>query len=574
MARPNHRAYSRRWPTAVMSVALVTAGLATGCGSAASTDRRSSESSQTLIASIRTEPRSFNRFVARDATTDVIAHLTQASLVTIDRTTGALEPGLAESWRLLADGVTYELTLHDGLHFSDGHPFTAADVAFTFRALYDEHGGTALADTVRVADRPLVVRAVDDRTVLVTFPAPFGPGLRLLDGVPMLPRHRLEAALRTGRFAHAWGPATPPAEVVGLGPYALEMATSGQGLRFGRNRYYSGGVIGGPDHIVLKVVSDPETELALLESGELDLTPAELRPSDYGALVRRSGLAPVAVLPLGVALDGDLFWLNLTAKQAADPRSRWLQHPAFRTAIALAVDRPAFVDRVYLGAAEPACGLVSPGNREWASDPPVCRFDAAAARRQLASLGLADSDDDGTLEDGEAGPARFALLTQRGNVTLERGAAFIADSLLQLGVQVDVVPLDPAALVDRITSGNYDAAYFRLLTSDSDPALNADFWRSSGRAHVWNPGQQSPATDWERRVDALMNEVEASVDSARRHEAFRQVQAIVNRERPVEVFAFPRLWIATSHRVARVQPALFRPSVLWKPQAIEMRDAR
>ena len=558
----------------MLTVGLMAAGLASGCRSVPSTDRPSAASSRTLIAAIRTEPRSFNRFVARDATTDVITRLTQASLVTIDRTTGTLESDVASSWRLQSDGVTYALTLRDDVRFSDGQPFTAADVVFTFQALYDEHGGTALADTVRVAGRPLVVRAVDDRTVLITFPAPFGPGLRLLDGVPMLPRHRLEAALSDGRFAQAWGPATPPADVVGLGPYALEQATSGQGLRFGRNRYYAGGATaGGPDHIVLKVVSDPETELALLESGELDLTPAELRPSDYGALTRRSGRAPVAVQELGVALDGDMFWLNQTATQADDPRSHWLQHPTFRAAVALAVDRSAFVDQVYLGAAQPACGLVSPGNREWVFDPPPCRFDAAAARRQLTSLGLTDTDADGTLDAGATGPARFTLLTQRGNASLERGAAFIADSLRQIGVVADVVRMDPGALVDRITSGHYDAAYFRLLTSDSDPALNADFWRSSGSAHIWNPGQRSPATDWERRVDALMDDVEASADNTRRHEAFRQVQAIVNRERPVEVFAFPRLRIATSRRIARVQPALLRPFVLWKPQAIEMRDA-
>ncbi len=531
-------------------------------------------SPRTLIASVRSEPRSFNRFVARDATTDVISHLTQASLVRIDRTTGALEPELARSWRRLPDGLSYDVTLEEGLRFSDGEPFTTADVVFTFEALYDEDGGIALADTVRVSDRPLAVLALDARTVRITLPGPFGPGLRILDGVPMLPRHRLAAALRDREFARVWGPATAPSAVVGLGPYALEAVQPGEGMTFVRNPHFAGRVAAAsPDRIVLRVVPDPETELVMLEAGDLDLPPAELRPSDYGALRRRGGGA-VALHELGIALDGDLFWINLAARKVADERSRWLQHPQLRAAIALAVDRRAFVDSVYFGDAQPACGLVSPGNLEWAAPTDDCRFDPGEARRLLTSLNLTDIDGDGTLDAGRSGAARFTLLTQRGHASLERGASFVADSLSRVGLAVDVVPLDPGALVDRIQSGTYDAAYFKLLTSDTDPALNADFWRSSGQAHVWNPGQVRPATAWERRIDALMDEVAGSTDSERRHAAFCDIQAIVNRERPVDVFAFPRLRIATSRRIARVQPALHRPFVLWKPNAIEMRDAR
>ena len=70
-----------------------------------------------------------------------------------------------------------------------------------------------------------------------------------------------------------------------------------------------------------------------------------------------------------------------------------------------------------------------------------------------------------------------------------------------MGVTANVAPLEVGAVIDRIERGDYEAVYFRFLTTDLDPALNLDLWLSSGGAHVWNPLQRTPATDWEREID-------------------------------------------------------------------------
>jgi len=159
--------------------------------------------SDTLIASLRAEPRSFNRYEARDLNTAVITYLTQSALVRINRVTNALEPELAERWELLPDHQTYRLYLRPNVQFSDGAAFSADDVVFSFEAIYDANADTVLADTLRVHNRPLGVIAENTTTVLIRFPAPFGPGLLLLDGVPILPRHRLAKALKAGTFRTA-----------------------------------------------------------------------------------------------------------------------------------------------------------------------------------------------------------------------------------------------------------------------------------------------------------------------------------------------------------------------------------
>ena len=78
-----------------------------------------------------------------------------------------------------------------------------------------------------------------------------------------------------------------------------------------------------------------------------------------------------------------------------------------------------------------------------------------AARTRLAALGLRGGSPDGIRRDAAGAPVRFSLLTQKGNTSLERGAEVIRDSLAPLGVQVDIVPLEVGALVQRFMRGDY-----------------------------------------------------------------------------------------------------------------------
>ena len=127
--------------------------------------------------------------------------LTQGRLVRIDRVTQEVEPWLAERWEVSPDHRTFTLTLREGLVWSDGTPFTSGDVLFTFAALYDPRTQSSVASALRSGGQPLTVAAPDPRTVVITFPTVFAPGIRILDNLTMLPKHKLEGALDAGAFA-------------------------------------------------------------------------------------------------------------------------------------------------------------------------------------------------------------------------------------------------------------------------------------------------------------------------------------------------------------------------------------
>ena len=531
-----------------------------------------------LVSSVRAEPRTFNRYAGRDSILEILACLTQARLVRIDRRTQELEPWLAESWTTSADGLVYTLKLRQGVTFSDGVPFTSADVVFAFKAIYDEKTGSALGESMRVGGQPLVVTAPDPTTVVVRFPSPFGPGIRLLDNLAILPRHKLEAALNAGTLAKAWDLSTPPSEIVGLGPFVLASYQPGQRLVFERNPHYwrtdaRGGRLPVLDRLTLEIVPDQNAEILALQSGQIDFTQTmEVRPEDYATLKRAAEQKKLSLVDLGVGLDADSFWLNLRPNRPSVVQHPWLLKADLRRAISHAVDRRAFAETVFLGAAVPVYGPITPGNQRWYSpDLPRFDYDPAAARRLLAGLGLNDRDRDGMLRDRTGAPAGFTIVTAKGNTALERGAEFIAQELKKVGLDAQVAALDVGATIDRIERGDYDAVYFRFLTTDLDPALNIDLWLSSGSAHVWNPSQVRPATDWEREIDDLMKRQVTALDLAQRKALFDQVQRIVADEQPMIQFAAPKITLAMSTRVVGATPALLRPAILWNPDTLGVR---
>jgi peptide/nickel transport system substrate-binding protein len=528
-----------------------------------------------LVSSIRAEPRSFNRLVARDYVSEVVAVLTQARLVRVNRATQLVEPWLAERFTASPDGRVFTLGLRKGLQWSDGAPFSSADVAFTIRATEALSKAGQLAISLQVDGAPIVVDTPDPDTVVVTLPRPFGAGIRLLDNLVILPRHRLEPALAAGTLAQAWSPTTAPADIVGMGPFRLTGYEAGQRLTFERNPHYwrrddEGVALPYLDSVVLEIVPDQNTELLRLQTGAIDMTAQQLRAEDYASARELERKGSLSLLELGVGLDPDAFFFNLRpAHWARDPRRGWMPTAEFRRAISHAVDREGYANTVYLGAAVPIHGPVTPGNKEWFwPDLPRYRFDRDAAQRLLDGLGLANRDADAFMEDAAGTEARFTMLTYRGNSALERGAEVIKESLERIGVAVDIVPLETGALIERMLSGNFDAIFFNYLSTDTDPAMQRDFWLSSGSAHIWNIGQKTPATDWERQIDDLMSRQAGAIDPAERRQLFRDAQRIFSEQLPAIYFAAPRLYIGVNPRLRNLTPAITRPPLLWSADTL------
>ena len=531
-----------------------------------------------LTATIRSQPNTFNRLApnADQAAVDAVTRLTHATLVRLNRVTGDPEPWLAERWTVSPDGRTFTLTLRDGVKFSDGVPFTSDDVLFSFRALYDPAVDSALASGLKVQGKPLLLAAPDARTVVITLPAPFSPGMALLDNVPIYPKHQLQAALDAHTFGTAWGVATPPGTMAGLGPFVVSAYVAGQRLEFTRNPNYwqkdaAGTSLPYLDRIVMEIVATQDAETLRMEAGSIDvLTQADARPEDIAALRRLRDQGSLQLVDVGTSVDPNTLWFNLTPGAAVQKTKPYLQRAEFRQAIAYAVDRDAIVNTVYLGAAVPVYGPVTPGNKVWYSDSaPKYLHDVARAKALLAGIGLTDRNGDGMLDDPAGQPVRFSILTQAGSIR-ERTATMLQEQLRQAGIAVDVVGLDPGSLFGRFGNGEYESIYHGFQASAFDPAMNLDFWMSGGSAHVWNHlGAPAP---WEKAIDDVMQRQAAAPSLAERQRLFAEAQMIFGDNLPEIYFVAPNVTVAMSRRVGGAVPVLLDPKILWNAATLYVTD--
>src|SRR5688572_6675281 len=120
-----------------------------------------------LVVVQRTEPRTLNPITALDSPSRDVIRRTTADLIHINRETQRLEPALAKSWTVSPDGRRFTLQLRRGVRFSDGDPFDADDVMFSFQVYLDEKIASPQRGNLVVGGKPIAVTRLDQYSVQV-----------------------------------------------------------------------------------------------------------------------------------------------------------------------------------------------------------------------------------------------------------------------------------------------------------------------------------------------------------------------------------------------------------------------
>jgi peptide/nickel transport system substrate-binding protein len=541
----------------------------------------------TLNVPISSDPNSFNRLLTSGVAHIAVAERISADLVHFNRLTFQLEPSLASSWKADPDHRSYTIHLRRGVRFSDGAPFTADDVLFTFQVLKDPRSEALLSSQLLLDGKFPEVTKLDAYTLRITYPKPVGMGLRGLDSIPMLPRHRLLKHYQDGTLSRAWGPATPPENIVGTGPFRLKHYQRGVKIVLERNPYYwkkdaAGQVLPYLDAVNFVVIPDRNSEALRFQTGELDIVSTLLNPENYATLRKKQADGGYVVKDLGPGLTMDFLWFNLNGRSAEpsarpplDPEKRALfERAEFRRAVSYALDRQGMARSLFLGLGMPQYGPISSGNREWhyeGLERPA--RNAQRARQLLAQIGLKDGNGDGVLEFGSGRrPLAFTLSISNGNAVWEKMAQVIKQNLKDIGVSVTVQSLLPNEIAARfLQSLDYEAILFRITPTDVVPDLQTDFWYSYGSAHLWRPRQPKPATPWEALMDALTSKLVKSSDPLERRRAAVELQKLWEREMPAIPTIAPHVLVGWNARVGNVRPSIIPPQLLWNAEELTVR---
>jgi peptide/nickel transport system substrate-binding protein len=525
-----------------------------------------------LVVTQRAEPRTLNPVMAADAPSREVIRRTIGDLIHINRETHEVEPALARSWSVSPDGRRLTLSLRRGVRFSDGDPFDADDVVFSFRVYLDEKIASPQRDLLLVGGQPIAVRKVDQYTVEFGLAAPYSVAERIFDSLAMLPRHLLERAYTEGRLAEAWSLATPASEIAGLGPFRFREHVGGQRVVLERNPYFwkansAGERLPYLDRLVFLPVASEDAQVLRFQAGEADLL-NRIGAESYGALAREQGTRGYVVQDLGPSLEYTFLFFNLndlTAEQAAVARKqRWFRDTTFRQAVSAAIDRDAIVRGVYRGRATALAGHVTPGNKRWVNTKLTAPVHSPARARDLLTKAGYRAGSDQVLRDAAGEPVEFSILVNASNPILKEAATMIQEDLRQVGIRAHVAPLEFRALVDRIlNSREYEAAVLALGGGDADPNAELNVWLSSGPQHLWRVGAERPATDWEAEIDMLMRAQVGMLDRESRKRAYDRVQAIVAEQVPFVCLVSPNVLVGAREGLANVRPVVMDHQLLW-----------
>ncbi len=528
------------------------------------------------------EPRTFHpMFALGEATHEVIFRM-HADLVHINRETQKTEPALAESWTELPGGRGFRVKLRRGVRFSDGQPFDADDVVFTFQAHLDESVKSPQRGLLTVNGKPIGVRKIDSATVEFDLGGPYGPAERIFDSIAILPRHLLEEAYKRGQLAEQWGLGTEPRAMAGLGSFRLQSYRPGEGLVLERNPYYwkrdnQGTQLPYLDEIVFRPVASEEGQVVRFLGGEGDIL-NHVSAKSYALLEKEAGTRGYDLRDLGAGLEYDFLFFNLNppgaVPAAVAEKQAWFRDARFRQAVSLGIDREAMVRLVYGGRATVLGTHVTPGVRLWRNmEVKRPARSPAEARKRLEAAGFRGGKD-GVLRDHSGRAVEFTLLVSSAKPERMQMAAMIQQDLQELGLRVQVAGMESRTLQDRVLrSKNYEACLLALAFGDADPGSEMNFWPSNGPTHVWAPEQAQPGFEWEAEIDRLMRQQMATQGYAARKKLYDRVQEIEAREEPILSLLSPNVLIAARRRVGNFRPAVLDHYTLWNAEELFLRPA-
>ena len=553
----------------------------TATGSAKPEQRRTGTRGGKLVYRVSSPPKTFNYLLANDEVSILTAFvLLNSRLVEFDHSTQTYVPGLAEAWTTSPDHRSVDIRLRDGLKFSDGQPLTSSDVAFTIEATYDERNKAAVfRDALLINGKPISVKVIDDRNLQFVLPETIAAPENYLYNISVLPRTALEADQKAGRLSEAWKITAPPASIVSSGPFVVASAAAAERIVLKRNPYYwkrdaQGTQLPYLDELTLEVVPDANQARVALDQATIDIMD-RIRPTDYASLLNAAGT--VKAFDLGPSLGVDYIWFNLTpTKPDGTPMNpaklAWFSDARFRRAVSMAVDRDSIATSTLQGLATPLYGVVSPANRVWANpDLPKIAHDLVQAASLLEKAGFTKRGavDAPELVDAQGNRVEFSLLVPAESEPRKLMAAVIQEDLAKLGIRLQVVPIEFAAITNAWTrSYEYDAILLGLTFTDLEPSTYANLLLSSGDAHQWRPNQKSPATEWEAKVDQLFAEQASESDPEKRKSEFYEIQRIVADASPVIPIVTRHVLSAANSRVGNFTPSPMFPYSMWNAEEL------
>ena len=473
----------------------------------------------TLVMLVQPEPPTLAAYLSTSGPIGQVATKVYEGLLEYDFDLKPV-PGLAESWKVGADGKTVTFKLQKGVRFHDGTPLTSADVKFSvLEVLRKVHPRGAI--TFRdITD----IETPDEHTVVFTLQNPAPYLMMALSGYesPIVPKHLFEGTdVKNSKYANA---------PIGTGPFKFVEWQRGQYMRLDRNPDYWRKGRPYLDRIVARFVADSATRSAALEKGEAHLGGFGAIPySDVRALEK---LPHITATTRGYEMSSPIVELDFNTKRAPFDKVK------VRQAVSYAISRKFVIDNVWFGFGKPATGPISSNFAVTSLYTPEVKSYNVPNGIEIAGRLL----DEAGLKRGPDG-VRLEIvhdLTPYGE-EWQRFGEYVQQVLAEIGIKATLRYEDVPTWLRRLYT-DYD---FQLTSNWiqglADPVI--------GVHRLYHGNQIRPGTvfvnltRWSSpRTDQLMDQATVEPNAKKRAALYREFQQLV-------VEAAPIAWVHELHFV-------------------------
>lgn len=471
--------------TAMTVVALL---VSTGCGMSGNTPAGESKSTVQNVARTKaetdilrtnmiSEPDSLDPWKSAASDTSAVMQNVFEGLLRYD-TDAKILPGLAQSWKLSDDRLTYTFQLNKGVKFHNDHDLTAEDVVYTYQHLAGLDGNKAVA--VRYS-QIAAVKAINDYEVAITLKKPSAQFPALAAMGMILPK---------GYDKQAEHP-------IGTGPYKFVSYTPGQKIVLAKNEsYFDQTRAAKIPKVEIHVIHDQATVISALQSGQLDLArlmsfnSLDVLNKDFNIMKSPSNMVQL------LGLNNSVTPLNKLE---------------VRQAINYAIDKKAVIDGVFSGFATELHSNFSPVMKEYYNErlDAYYSYDPEKAKDLLQKAGLLNG---------------FTLnIKVPSNYTMHMDAAqIIAEQLSAVGIKAKIIPVEWATWLEEVNSkANYEATIISL-TGKLDPADVLGRFSTSYKRNFTKFRN--------KEFDELIDRASTESDNEKRVEMYRECQEILAKE--------------------------------------------
>jgi peptide/nickel transport system substrate-binding protein len=412
---------------------------------------------------------------------------------------GDPQPWLARGWTFSEDGKVVTFRLRDGIKFHDGTPFNASAVKFHFDFVLDKKNASPI---LPYCGPLLKVEAPSDDTVVFTFDRPYAPFLNNLAQASF----GINSPTAIAKEGKQYG-----RNPVGTGPFRFKSWIPGSEITLVRNPDYQQfrNDVDNPgpartDEVLLSVIPEESIAAAALESGELSA--AELSADAMMRFANDPEFKTVVIKNVN-----NIIFLEYNQKRPP------FDDPAFRHALAYAVDREAIVKASFGGFAAIALSPLSLGIPGF--DPEVGQrygtpYDPAKARELLTTAGWTMGPSGVLQKDGKE--ARLILRSYTGYPYVERSIALIQSGFKKLGIELIVQTADWGTYYPGLRKADWDINFLRWNWNDA--VVMNNLFRSPGHRGTIEP---TPA------VDSVLDRCSTLIDQQARKSCLSEAQKVL-----------------------------------------------